>query len=187
MTLILTVNGRESIWMVADTRLSYSGRVPKENGRKLMFLDTLDGNAILGYAGLGETGKGTEPADWMSATLRGRNLPLEQSLGILAGALQRQFPKHLKSFPKNISAEHIIVIPSIVNGEVRLYTIDIGLTADRKFYAFRYTRHNVNPRADQPLRPPRVSFTGSGSICLERDNTAYGAEINRFTNWDARN
>ncbi len=66
--------------MVADTRFIYSGRVPKENGRKLMFLETVDGIAILGYTGLGATVKGTEPADWMSAVLRGRNLPLEQSL-----------------------------------------------------------------------------------------------------------
>lgn len=63
MTLIVTVNGRESIWMLADRRLSYRWRPPKEDGRKMLFLETTDGVAILGYAGLGATARGTEPAD----------------------------------------------------------------------------------------------------------------------------
>ena len=50
--------------MLGDRRLSYQGRPPKEDGRKMMFLETTDGVAILGYAGLGATAKGTEPADW---------------------------------------------------------------------------------------------------------------------------
>jgi len=125
MTLIATVNGRESIWMLADRRLSYQGRPPKEDGRKMMFLETTDGVAILGYAGLGATAKGTEPADWMSAVLRGRKLPLEQALGELAGAMQRQYPSHLIRFPKNVPASHNILIPAFVDAEVRLYTIDL--------------------------------------------------------------
>ena len=42
-----------------------------------------------GTAGLGETAQGTEPADWMSAVLRGRRLSLEQSLGVIADASKR--------------------------------------------------------------------------------------------------
>lgn len=70
MTLIVTVNGLKSIWLLADRRLSSKGRKPKEDGRKVMLLETQDGVAILGYAGLGETAAGTEPADWMSKVLR---------------------------------------------------------------------------------------------------------------------
>ena len=70
MTLVLTVNGPETIWLLADRRLSYEGRSPKDDARKVMFLETTDGVAILGYAGLGATARGTEPADWMSAVLR---------------------------------------------------------------------------------------------------------------------
>lgn len=73
MTLVLTVTGRESVWLVADRRLSYIGNRYRDDARKVMFLDTTDGVAILGYAGLGTTALGTEPADWMSAVLRGRN------------------------------------------------------------------------------------------------------------------
>ena len=169
MTLILTANSRESIWMLADRRLSHRARPPKEDGRKIMFLETTDGVAILGYAGLGATVKGTEPADWMSAVLRGRNLPLEQSLGELAGALQRQFPRHLLRLPRDVPAGHNIVIPSFVNGEVRLYTIDLTFTPDRKTYACCYTRHVVNPSTDRPHRTPRLGLAGSGAICLIRN------------------
>lgn len=89
VTLVLTVNSRESIWLLADRRLSFKARMPRDDARKVMFLETTDGVAILGYAGLGATALGTEPADWMSAVLRGRNLPLEQCLGALAEAMKR--------------------------------------------------------------------------------------------------
>ena len=169
MTLILSINGRESLWMLADRRLSYRGRPLRDDARKVMFLETTDGVAILGYAGLGATARGTEPADWMSAVLRGRNLPLEQSLGELAGATQRQFPRHLLRLSKVVPAGHNILIPSFVNGEVRLFTIDIVLAPDRKTYNFRYTRHVVNPSPDRPHRTPRLGLAGSGAIALLRD------------------
>jgi hypothetical protein len=154
--------------MLADRRLSYRNRPPKEDGRKLMFLETKDGVAILGYAGLGATAKGTEPADWMSSVLRGRNVPLEHALGELAGALQRQLPKHLLRLPRDVPAGHNIVIPAFVEGEVRLYTIDLALAADRRSYAFRYTRHVVNQTSERP-RTPRLALAGSGAMCLIRD------------------
>lgn len=135
----------------------------------MMFLETTDGVAILGYAGLGATARGTEPADWMSTVLRGRNLPLEQALGELAGAMQRQFPKHLTQLPKDVPAGHNILIPAFVDGEVRLYTIDLAFTPDRKTYSFRYTRHVVNPSPDRPHCTPRIGLAGSGAISLVRD------------------
>jgi len=48
VTLILTVNGPEAIWLLADRRLSYEGREPKDDARKVMFLETVGGVAILG-------------------------------------------------------------------------------------------------------------------------------------------
>lgn len=169
MTLILAANSRESIWMLADRRLSYRIGPPREDGRKVMFLETTDGVAILGSAGLGATIKGTEPADWMSAVLRGRDLPLEQSLGELAGAMQRQFPRHLLRLPKGVPAGHNIVIPSFVNGESRLYTIDLAFAPDRRSFAFRYTRHLVDALPGRPHRTPRLGLAGSGALFLSRD------------------
>src|ERR1051326_3378433 len=83
-------DGPEAIWLLADRRLSAGGRQRADNARKVIFLQTMDGTAILGYAGLGMTAMGTEPADWMSAVLRGRNLPLEHSLRVLAEAMKQQ-------------------------------------------------------------------------------------------------
>jgi hypothetical protein len=165
VTLVVAVTGPESIWLLADRRLSYAGRAPKDDGRKLMFLETTDGVAILGYAGLGAIGRGTEPADWMSAVLRGRNLPLEQSLGVLAYAMQRQLPGHLVRLPRNRGAAHHVIVPAFLGKEPRLYSIDLVFAPDRKSYRFRYTRHVQPPRDASP----RLGCGGSGALHLIQD------------------
>lgn len=155
--------------MLTDRRLSFAHRPPQDDARKMMMLETPDGVAVLGYAGLGSTAGGTEPADWMNAVLRGRNLPLEQCLGELAGALQRQFPRHLAKLPVQFGAAHSVIVSAFLNGEHRLYSIDLVCSADRKKYSFRYTRHVVSPvRSDRP-RTPRIAIAGSGAIFLLRN------------------
>ncbi len=52
MTLIVAATGTESIWLLADRRISYEHHPPKDDARKIMFLETDDGKAILGYCGL---------------------------------------------------------------------------------------------------------------------------------------
>jgi len=168
MTLVMTVNGRETIWLLADRRLSYRARPPKEDGRKVMFLETTDGVAILGYAGLGATALGTEPADWMSAVLRGRNLPLEQSLGVLAEATKKQLPRHLVRISGYSSAAHNVVVTAFVGNEARLYSIDLVFAPDRKNYQFRYTRHVVDNPTSARARPPRLALGGTGGLYLDR-------------------
>jgi hypothetical protein len=163
VTLVVAVNGPESIWLLADRRLSYVGwppKEPKDDARKIMFLETVDGVAILGYAGLGATKGGTEPADWMGAVLRGRNLPLEQSLGALAEAMKKQFPRHMVGLPA-----HNVIVPAFLGEEPRLYTIDLTVVPDRKSYAFRCTRvvHRPPPATS---RTPRIGMAGSGGIYL---------------------
>lgn len=168
MTLVVSVNGPESIWLLADRRLSYADRPPKDDGLKIMHLSTTDGVAILGYAGLGATALGTEPGEWMSAVLRGRNLPLQQSLEALTGAIQRQLPKHLAKLPgKNIAAHHVIV-PAFVDGEARCYSIDLVLAPDRKRGKYRIVRYTAE---EQPSIPPRLLFGGSGALHLMKDET----------------
>ena len=152
--------------MLADRRLSSNSRPPKDDGRKVMFLETTDGVAILGYAGLGATARGTEPADWMGAVLRGRNLPLEQSLGVLADAMQRQFPRHMVRMAGRGGVAHNVIVPAFLGKEPRLYSIDLVFAADRKSYKFRYTRH-VNPGGSST---PQLGIGGSGALHLMRNN-----------------
>ena len=164
MTLVLSVQGRETIWLLADRRISYEdGRPPKDDARKIMLLEATDGDAILGYAGLGDTIAGTEPSDWMSAVLRGRKLPLEHYLGVLADASKQQLPTHLRTLPKG-SRAHSIVAPAFVGNDVRLYTIDLALAPNGNEFYFRWTRH------EQPNlhRPPTVARGGTGGHYLDR-------------------
>ncbi len=165
MTLVVAVTGPESIWLLADRRLSAKGRPPKDDARKVMFLETTDGVAILGYAGLGATARGTEPADWMSAVLRGRNLPLEPSLGALADAMKRQFPRHMVRMAGGNGPAHSVVVPAFLGDKPMLYTIDLVFARDRKSYRFRYT-HHIN---DKPPRTVRLGLGGSGGQYLTRD------------------
>jgi hypothetical protein len=166
VTLVLTVNGLESIWLLADRRLSFKTRAPRDDARKVMFLETADGVAILGYAGLGATAHGTEPADWMRAVLRGQNLPLEQSLGVIAEAMKKQFPRHLVQMPGINGPVHNVIVTSFVGNETRLYTIDLALSPDRKRYQFRYTRWQQTNLDSTTKRTPKFGLGGTGGIFL---------------------
>jgi hypothetical protein len=139
MTLVLSVNGPETIWMLVDRRLSYRGRPPKDDACKLMYLETIDGDAILGYAGLGATALGNEPAYWMSNVLRGRNDTLEQSLGFIANAMKTQLPRHLIHLRHLALPAHHVIVPAFVNGVPELYSIDLVLDLRQGRSHFRYT------------------------------------------------
>lgn len=167
LTLIVTVNGPDTIWLLADRRLSAPGRRPKDDACKALILETSDGCAILGYAGLGATIRGTEPATWMSSVLRGRNMPLEQSLSVLASAIQKQLPRHLRSMPRSVQPAHNVLIPAFLNDSVRFYSIDMVFSPDRSKCWFRHTRHVVAaPSGQHTGRTPRIGVAGSGALHL---------------------
>jgi hypothetical protein len=120
LTLVFGVATAESIWLLADRRLTRGNKTYRDDSIKMVVLDALDGVALLGYAGLGETPGGTEPSEWMSRVLRGRRLAVERSLEVLAGAASEQLPKHLKE------SGHVIASVAIVDGQPRVYTIEVG-------------------------------------------------------------
>jgi hypothetical protein len=159
MTLIVTINGPETIWMLADRRLSQNGKTVRDNARKIMVLNTNDAVALIGYAGLGATSNGTEPADWMSAVLRGRNLPLEQSLRVLEQAAVRELPPHMNGVPM-----HAIMVPAFVGRVARLYSIQLLLGSNALTYRL------ANHASLRPVpRPPRIMVGGSGAAHLLKD------------------
>jgi hypothetical protein len=114
MTLVIAVTSRDSIWLVADRRLSWPGGF-EDGAVKQTILETHDGGiALLGYAGLGKTHAGTQPSEWMAALLRGRNLPLDQTLEVLADAVRRELPRHIGE------GEHTILVPAFKGSQPRL-------------------------------------------------------------------
>ncbi|MDX2074650.1 MAG: hypothetical protein SFX19_09870 [Alphaproteobacteria bacterium] len=181
MTFILGVMSKHTVWLLADRRLSWENRPPRDDARKVMSIKTSDAVAILGYAGLGETAQGTEPSDWMSRVLRGRNWTLEQSLGAIAGSMQKELPRHLQGLnPEGFSAHHVIAL-AFVKNIPRLYSIDLELSPDRKKQFFRYTRHECNAPPTAP-RPPRIVLAGSGGSYATRFRTLWKREILRLVN-----
>lgn len=165
MTFVLSIQTKGSIWLLADRRLSALGYPPFEDARKIMSFGTHDGEALIGYAGLGATVGGTEPSTWISNVLRGRIVSLEQSLQIIADAMSREFVPHLKKFRGVAVPEHNMIISAFVGSEHRLYTIQMALAKTGTL--FRFTRHF---QQQAPLgidfTPPTVT-TGSGADFLK--------------------
>lgn len=159
--------GKESVWLVADRRLSVGDAVASDDARKIAFLETPDGEAILGYAGIGRTPRLNEPCDWMNAVLRGENRPLEAALGVLADATRQEIPPLLKKISGSGRLGHTIVAPAFFNGRPAFYSIDLVMHADRQGYAFQFARHAAVTTPDGALVPPRVIVAGSGMDAIK--------------------
>ncbi len=175
MTIVLSVNGPEMLWMMADRRLSCSKQgngyqpPPKDDARKIMSLRATDGVALIGYAGLGATALGTEPADWMGEVLQGLGrLSIEQSFSALADAVREHIPPHLVHLPPGADPSHTVIATAFVSGEPRLYLIELLISPDRKAYAFRKSRQ-VWPAPNGKNITPRTWTAGSGMGHLQRD------------------
>jgi|SRR5579859_1090409 len=165
MTLVFSVRSKDSLWVVADRRLSYGGRRPVvDDAVKMTILETADGVGVLTYAGLGATAKGTEPSEWMSAVLRGRRgLKFEQSLGVLADVATKELPRHLAPMPVGA---HVIMIPAFIEGiGARLYSIDNVIDQQTKQHWYRYTSHQITGLPGSPC--PRIAIAGSGAAYIQ--------------------
>jgi hypothetical protein len=125
MTLVLSVQTSGSLWLVADRRLSRKGLPPTDDAVKIASIEATDGEAIVGYAGLGATALGNQPSDWIIGALRGRQHPLEETLGILADAMKREFLPHLRQFKEMRNRQHSFLVSAFVGGQPRVYTIDL--------------------------------------------------------------
>jgi hypothetical protein len=171
MTLVLSVQATNAIFMVADCRLSAPGRKPFDSACKMMVLETSDGVALLGYAGLGSTAVGTQPSTWMSRVIRGVDVPLERALSVLAGAMENEMPRHLKQVP---GMPHIVLAPALVGSDIRLYSIDISVARGKTSLSLRRLSGGQYFRG----RPRKVAFIGSGAMPLAA-HKARLRELNR--------
>lgn len=153
MTFLISVAGQRAVWLSADRQLSQDGVPVKDDACKVLWLDTADGQSILAYTGLGATGKGTELSAWMGRVLRGRDLPLAESLIALAQAMERSLPPHLdNSLPR-----HHLAVASVLRSSTVLSSIDLHWNGSR------YEVTIGKPEKRVPGQPPIIRFEGSGS------------------------
>jgi hypothetical protein len=169
MTLVLAVTANNSVWMMTDQRLTCRGSAIKEDARKLMRLETIDGSGILGYAGLGSTPKGTEPSKWMACVLRGQNMSFEHSLSVLSQAVQSRLPIHLARLNVTGASSHHILASCFVDGEPRLYSIDLILHPCHSTTSFRFTRLVRELPNSVRTPPPHIAMRGSGAFRVQSD------------------
>jgi hypothetical protein len=167
MTLILTIQTRGSIWLVADRRLSAPGMLPIDDAIKATRVYAADGVAILGYAGLGATARRNQPSQWVSDVLSGRrNLKLEEILSVVANAMRREFRPHMEGAKNNLLRQHSFIVPAFVNDRPRIYTIDMARIDER--WLFRYTRHTMGSTVASLQVTPPIALGGSGVAALLR-------------------
>lgn len=168
MTLVLAVRRRDSVWVLADRRLTYgAGRVLSDDATKVMDLQTSPdmGTGLLAYAGIGKTARGTEPSDWMSNTLRGiEGLTVEESLSVLVDAANREMPRRLRSVSGG-GATHSIVAMGFAAGGPFAYGINtrVDATGDASFQFIRFAR-SLEPGAP----PARMLAAGTGGVYFDR-------------------
>jgi len=128
--------------MCADRRLS-GGSAPEENdARKITKLECVDGPALIGYMGLGRTAFGrVEPSDWIARTLNGIDLPVEQTLQVLADAARRQLLPALQFLsPKEPVVQHCFLTVAFVNKEPRAYATLLSIDRSNRKLGFNHTR-----------------------------------------------
>jgi hypothetical protein len=182
MTMAAAAIGTKSIWLVTDRRLTYANGHFSDDAIKQITVETTDGQALLGYAGLGKTASGTEPSQWMSNVLRGRNLSMEHTLGVLADAAKTQLPKHLDL----LGSPHAVIAPAFVSGEPRLYVIELIREAGLADYTFAFRRLVANPEAPaNSWITPNIVVTGSGRLDLPSDRDWMGELMKLITAHDA--
>lgn len=158
MTVIISVIGREAIWLAADRRLSRNGKPVEEDATKVALLETTDGRAIFGYAGIGLTQRGVEPSDWLGAILRGRNCQLDDAMNFVKAAFETELPRFFRA--RQIPCHHLLA-PCFIDGRPWLYVLqaDAGGAGTMNVTATAFGR-------DPPHRshPPTIAVIGSGAL-----------------------
>lgn len=176
MTFLLAATTPLSNWLVADTRLAYVDRSKAHNelGVKVARISAADGEALVGYAGLGETVDGVQPSAWLARALRGatRGATVEQSLTVLHQAsIEHLVPQIGRVFP--ISPFHGFVTSARVNGKPQLYaTVHHASTAKGPYvHEARRLVHEIQGRFGQAGL--EIALAGSGHKHLLRSSAPW--------------
>jgi hypothetical protein len=124
----------------------------------MLHISGTDGDALLGYAGLGTSLAGTQPSDWMNDVLAEHHaLSIESQIGVIANAMKADLPPQLRRMA-GAQAHHLIAT-AIVSGEPRLYGVGLALCPLGGDPSFIHTRY---ARTESGGPPPRFAVAGSG-------------------------
>ncbi|WP_120276447.1 hypothetical protein [Rhizobium sp. AG855] len=162
MTLVISIQTNRSLWLMADRRLTVANKVLRDDATKICCLDTLDGKAIIGYAGLGATARGMEPSEWISNSLRGLRITIEQALEVLANAARKALPAHLIGVSEQF--QHVMLVPAFTKS-THLYSIEYQQKGKEISIGLRRL---VKTNRGTSFTP-RASAVGSGSELLSRN------------------
>jgi hypothetical protein len=162
MTFTLGLTSAKSVFLVVDHRISWSNRF-EDRGVKVATVKAVDGLALLGYAGLGETAKGTQPSTWMRNLLDGRMMTVEGCLAELAIGIEQEFPPHLVDI-----GDHLVVISAVVDNQPRMYGIHLR---ERNVGYVRLRQGRLADSGTSEEIAPRAIYTGSGGAWFAMRNS----------------
>lgn len=147
---------------MADRRLTVANEVRRDDATKICCLDTRDGKAIIGYAGLGATARGMEPSEWVSNSLRGLHVTIEQALEVLVNAAGKALPAHLTRIPEHF--QHVMLVPAFTKS-AHLYSIEYQQTGKEISIGL----NRLIKTSSGTSFTPRASAVGSGSRLLSKN------------------
>ena len=159
MTFALGLTSGRSVFMVADHRISWSTRFD-DRGVKVATVRAVDGLALLGYAGLGETANGTQPSAWMRNLLNGRKLTVEGCIAEVAIGIEHQFRQHMLDL-----GDHLVVVSAVVDDQPRMYGIHLR---DKGVGYAPLRQAQLAESGISQDAAPRAIYTGSGGAWFGR-------------------
>ncbi len=148
--------------MAADRRLTYPDGRYCDNATKIFRLSTADAEALVAYSGLGATSSGLELSQWLSNTLRGRNMTIEDSINLVANSMYVRFPRQLIFFNLN-HHQFIFSYYRKRNPYVKIITMNLDKTP-------RVIIDNIENGVDKLT--PLVVCAGSGRAAFAADRSA---------------
>jgi hypothetical protein len=163
MTFAMAMRGKRSIWMIADRRLTFPDRT-SDDACKIIGIKGSDGEALIGYSGLGRSSRGTEPSIWMTDILASLpNGSLEDYIVSLFNSMATEMPVHLSTLGGS-HAQNVIV-SALVEGKPLLYSMGILAGADGRISRKSITRYEVERNGPDH---PRFAMVGSGMRYVQR-------------------
>lgn len=132
----------------------------------MICLSCEDGEALIGYAGLGLTAYGRiEPCDWLARALNGPHLPLEATLAYLVEVVRDRLPRLMRRLePAQRLVQHHFVAVALRKGRPCRYRISYSFDRTTKAEKLEEGWLTTKRQARFGQRGPALTAAGSG-IC----------------------